>query len=115
MPDENANVIRFVTAQEKRRAEEVLAFERLWGADACQKILAATIGAFRRSGYSNEEIVNTLRFGKLEIDLLANVRVLARPEQDPWTFHWRGSRQRRCGRQARGRRDSFTRLERHGP
>jgi hypothetical protein len=67
MRDEKANVIRFVTAQEKRRAEEQLAFERLWGADPCQKIFAATIEAFRRSGYSNQEIVKTLRFA---IDVL---------------------------------------------
>ena len=31
----------------------------------------------------------------------ANVRILARPEQDPWTFHRR--RQRRCGRPAQCR------------
>jgi predicted site-specific integrase-resolvase len=53
------NVIRFATAQEKRRA---VAFARLSGADARQKILAATIEAFRRSGWSNEEIVKMLRF-----------------------------------------------------
>jgi hypothetical protein len=70
MPDEKANVIRFVTPHEpheKRRPGEELAFERLWGADPCQKILAATIEAFRRSGYSNEGIVKTLRFA---IDVL---------------------------------------------
>ena len=67
MPDERANIIRFVTAQEKRQADEELAFDRLWGADPCQKIFAATIKAFRRSGYSNEEIVKTLR---LAIDVL---------------------------------------------
>jgi hypothetical protein len=39
-----------------------LAFARLSGADARQKILAATIEAFRRSGWSNEEIVKMLRF-----------------------------------------------------
>jgi hypothetical protein len=67
MPDERANVIRFATAQEKRRTDEELALDRLWGADPCQKILAATIEAFRRSGYSNEEVAKTLRFA---IDVL---------------------------------------------
>jgi len=61
------NVVRFATAQEKRRAEEQVAFARLSGADARQKILAATIEAFRRSGWSNEEIIKMLRFA---IDVL---------------------------------------------
>jgi hypothetical protein len=61
------NVIRLAAAQEKRRAEEQFAFARLSGADPRLKILAATIEAFRRSGWSNEEIVKMLRFA---IDVL---------------------------------------------
>jgi hypothetical protein len=61
------NVIRLAAAQEKRRAEEQFALARLSGADARLKILAATIEAFRRSGWSNEEIVKMLRFA---IDVL---------------------------------------------
>lgn len=67
MSDENAKVIRFSTAQEKRRAEERAAFGRLSRTDARQKILAATIEAFREHGSSNAEIVKMLRFA---IDML---------------------------------------------
>ena len=57
MPEDN--VIRFATAQEKRQAEEQLLSA---GAAVRQKILAGTVEALRQSGFSNEEIAQTLRF-----------------------------------------------------
>jgi len=57
MPEDN--VVRFATAQERRQAEEQLLSA---GAAVRQKILAGTVEALRQSGFSNEEIAQTLRF-----------------------------------------------------
>ena len=57
MPEDN--VVRFATAQERRQAEEQLLSA---GAAVRQKILAGTVEALRQSGFSNEEISQTLRF-----------------------------------------------------
>ena len=54
MPEDN--VIRFATAQEQRRAQSSC-YWRLR-----EKILAGTVEALRQSGFSNEEIAQTLRF-----------------------------------------------------
>jgi len=67
MSDEKDKIVPFPMAQEKRRAQEWAAFERLSRIDGRQKLLAATIEVFREGGSSNEEIIKTLR---LAIDVL---------------------------------------------